>query len=181
MKNNIDLRIIKTKNNLYNAIITLLKEKSFEEIKVSDICKTALINRSTFYSHFEDKYELFASLIEDLKESFSNELKTIENDLNVKEYYIELIKVFLNHIEGKEEIYKSIMINNKNSIIMDMIYDTITEDINDRIKNNINDIPSDIVSSFYLGAVVNVGIDWLKNGKNYSKEEILKYLDELIK
>ena len=30
------------------------KDKTFEEIKVSDICKKALINRSTFYSHYND-------------------------------------------------------------------------------------------------------------------------------
>ena len=181
MDNKTDLRIIKTRNSLYDALIFLLKDKTFEKIKVSDICKTALINRSTFYSHFDDKYELFKSFIEDLKISFSNELKTIEENVTIKQYYMQMIKIFLNYIEGKEDIYKSIMINNKNSIIMDMLYDTIMEDINNKISHSINDIPSDIVSSFYLGAVINVGIDWLKNGKNYSKEEILKYLDKLIK
>ena len=58
-----DLRIIKTNNTLYDALINLLKEKTFEEIKVSDICQKALVNRSTFYAHFIDKYELFMSLI----------------------------------------------------------------------------------------------------------------------
>ena len=179
MKNKTDLRIIKTRNGLYNALITLLKEKTFEEIKVSDICKEALINRSTFYAHFQDKYELFASLIDDLKNSLNSELKNIEDNLTVKEYYLEMIKVFLDHIEGKEDIYRSIMINNKNSIIMDMVYDTISEDINNRI--NETNIPNDIASSYYLGGVVNVGMLWLRNGKNYTKEEMLEFLNKLIK
>ena len=34
-----------------------MKNKSFEEIKVSDICKEAHINRSTFYNNFNDKYD----------------------------------------------------------------------------------------------------------------------------
>lgn len=178
MKNKTDLRIIKTRNSLYDALIFLLKEKTFEEIKVSDICKKALINRSTFYSHFQDKYELFASLIDNLKQSLNFELKNINKDLTVKEYYIELIKVFLDHIEGKEEIYRSIMINNKNSIIMDMIYDTINEDINKKLDDS--NIPNDIASSYYLGGVVNVGIFWLRNGKKYTKIEILDFLNKLI-
>ena len=66
MKN--DLRVIKTKKNLYEALITLMKEKTFEEIKVADICKKALINRSTFYTHYQDKYELLYELINNLKE-----------------------------------------------------------------------------------------------------------------
>ena len=55
MAKKIDLRIIKTKKNLYEGLLTLMKERTFEEIKVSDICSAALTNRSTFYDHFSDK------------------------------------------------------------------------------------------------------------------------------
>ena len=43
-----DLRIVKTKNALYLALVDLMKDKTFEEIKVSEICNKALINRSTY-------------------------------------------------------------------------------------------------------------------------------------
>ena len=174
-----DLRIIKTNNTLYDALINLLKEKTFEEIKVSDICQKALVNRSTFYAHFNDKYELFMSLINSLKESLQKELKSIE-ETNLKDYYLKMIEVFLNHIEGKEQIYKSILINNRSSIIMDMIYDTITEDINQKVTKNDKDVPNEIFTAYYLGAIVNTGIEWFKNDKKYSKEEILEYLDKLM-
>ena len=74
MKNTTDLRVIKTKNLIYSTLIELMKEKSFEEIKVSDICEKALINRSTFYAHYEDKYELLVEFLNDLKEEFKNQL-----------------------------------------------------------------------------------------------------------
>lgn len=67
MEKKTDLRIIKTKKVIYEALIDLMKEKTFEEIKVSDICNKALINRSTFYAHYEDKYELLVEFINDLK------------------------------------------------------------------------------------------------------------------
>ena len=179
MTNKLDLRVIKTNNVLYEALVDLLKEKTFEEIKVSDICTKALVNRSTFYAHFNDKYELFISLLNNLKEELENNLKPIE-EKNIKNYYLKMIEVFLNHIEGKENIYKSILINNRNSIIMDMIYDTITQDINLKINENEKRVPNDIFISYYLGATVNVGIEWLKNNKKYSKEEILEYLNKLM-
>lgn len=179
MTNKTDLRIVKTNNTLYEALVLLLKDKTFEEIKVSDICQKALVNRSTFYSHFNDKYELFMSLINNLKQELETDLKSIEeNDL--KDYYLKMIEVFLNHIEGKENIYRSILINNRNSIIMDMIYDTITEDVNSKMKENEKNVPNDIFTSYYLGAIVNVGVEWFKNDKKYSKEEILEYLDKLM-
>lgn len=174
-----DLRIIKTKNALYYALIDLLKEKTFEEIKVSNICEKAYVNRSTFYAHYKDKYELFVDLINSLKDSFKSELKSIEED-NLKDYYLKMIKVFLNHIEGKEDIYKSILVNNRSSIIIDMIYDTAKEDINERANNNDKGVPNDVFTSYYLGGVVNIVIEWFKNNKKYSKEQMIEYLDKLM-
>lgn len=174
-----DLRIIKTKNALYYALIDLLKEKTFEEIKVSNICEKAYVNRSTFYAHYKDKYELFVDLINNLKDSFKSELKSIEED-NLKDYYLKMIKVFLNHIEGKEDIYKSILVNNRSSIIIDMIYDTVKEDINERANNNDKGVPNDVFTSYYLGGVVNLVIEWFKNNKKYTKEQMIEYLDKLM-
>lgn len=48
MNNKTDLRIVKTNKALFNALLELMKEKTFEEIKISDVCTKALVNRSTF-------------------------------------------------------------------------------------------------------------------------------------
>ena len=157
-----DLRITKTRKILYQTLIDLMKEKSFEEIKVSDICNTALINRSTFYSHYSDKYELFSSYVNDLKNSLEEELKKNKKINNSKEYYLEMIKLFLNHLEEKKEIYSSIMKTNRNSIIMYMIYDTFKNDVTKEIeKNDTNKskIPSDFIAKFYLGSIFSIGIE----------------------
>ena len=183
MKKN-DLRVIKTKKALYDALRNLMKTKTFEEIKVSDICDEALINRSTFYAHFEDKYSLLESMINDLKQDLIKELDNNRNYSNTKEYYIEIIRLYLDHIENNQDTYLSIAINNRNSILTDIIYDVIDKDIvsklnNDEYANKLN-IPKDIISKFFLGAVVNVGIYWIYNMNKYSKEELLNYLIKLI-
>ena len=67
MKKKKDLRVIKTQTILYNTLLELLKEQPFEKIKVSDICQRARINRSTFYSHYNDKYELMVDFMNNLK------------------------------------------------------------------------------------------------------------------
>lgn len=131
-----DLRIIKTKKALYNAFEELMKSKPFEQIKVSDICNEALINRSTFYDHYADKYDLLEEYINSLKDSLTEEI-TKENNIekNTKEYYIEIIKLLLLHIQKKRDTYIAIMINNRNSITNDILYDIL----NRAIINQIND------------------------------------------
>ncbi len=182
MEKKTDLRVIKTKNLIYNTLIELMKDKTFEEIKVSDICNKALINRSTFYSHYEDKYDLLVDFINSLKDEFVTELNKNSSNLNTKEYYIELIKIFLNHIEERKEMYTSIMINNRNSIMMDILLSVVNNDLlkkmsKDEFKSS---IPDDIIVKFYLGGVINLGVEWLKDNTKYSKEEIINYLNLLI-
>ena len=164
-----DLRIVRTKKFLYEALVQLLKEKTFEEIKVSDICEYAIINRSTFYAHYSDKYDLLSSFIQDLRLSLAAELEKNKNISTSKEYYLEMLRLFFGHVDEKREFYSAIMVNNQNSIIMDMIYDTLNEDIRKNIEKNgtvvSKSVPSDIVAKFYLGAVCNVGIEWLKKDR----------------
>lgn len=179
-----DLRVVKTQSTLYSSLLNLMKEKTFEEIKVSDICSKALINRSTFYAHYNDKYELLAEFIQELKNSLTEELKKNKNISNTKDYYLKMIKLFLDHIEEKKESYLAIMIHNRNSITMDMIYDVLDHDITSRLKKDDtlekNKIPHSIIAKFYLGAVVNVGMEWLRNGSGYTKENMIEYLSLLI-
>lgn len=182
MKEKKDLRIIKTKIALYNSLTNLMKDKTFEEIRVSDICNEALINRSTFYAHYDDKYELLVDFLKNVENELTSELSKNNNIVNTKEYYIELIRLFLNHIEEKKDIYNSIMINNRNSIMMDILLSVVNDDLLKKIKSNdINSkIPSDIIAKFYLGGVMNLGVEWLRDSTKYTKEEIINYLEILI-
>ena len=183
MESKKDLRIVKTQNALYNSLIKLIKDKPFEEIKVADICNDALVNRSTFYAHYSDKYDLFIDFINNLKDTMLKDLEQNEQIVNTKKYYMEMISLILDHIESKKDIYSSILISNKSGIIFDIIGDVAVKDINKRMEiSNIHqgNVPTDIMVIFYLGAVTSVGIEWLRGKDKYNKEDILNYLDELI-
>ena len=178
-----DLRVIKTRKLIYQTLLDLMKEKTFEEIKVSDKCSKAMINRSTFYAHYEDKYELLVDFLSNLKEEFAHELnESCKENLSIREYYIRLISLFLDHIDSKRDVYNSIMVNNRSSIMMDILLSVVNDDILKRFKeNDINlKVPTEVISKFYLGGVINIGMEWLSNSNKYTKEEILDYLELLI-
>lgn len=179
-----DLRIIKTKKAIYDALLHLLKDITFENVKVSDICNIALVNRSTFYSHFTDKYDLLSSYITDMQLDLTNELSKKVAVSTPKEYYMQVIKILLDYIDEQKDIYKAILINNKNSIIADMFYDTINKDILTHLAkasfSSHDGIPNEIISKFYSSAVTNVCFEWLSHYDKYSKNEIIEYLEQLI-
>lgn len=80
---NLDKRVLRTRMALREAFGNLMHEKPFEQITVSDITERAMINRATFYAHFNDKYELFDYM---LRYIFHEHLVTILADADALTY-----------------------------------------------------------------------------------------------
>lgn len=55
------------------AFLTLLENKEFAEISIMDICNNAGVNRSTFYAHYDNTYDLLKESFESLIANFLNE------------------------------------------------------------------------------------------------------------
>ena len=53
-----DLRIQKSKQAIVDAFLTLRARKPLEKITVRELCDKAMVNRSTFYAHYKDVYDL---------------------------------------------------------------------------------------------------------------------------
>ncbi|WP_342536671.1 TetR/AcrR family transcriptional regulator [Sporosarcina sp. FSL K6-3508] len=53
-----DPRVLRTRKLIMDSFIELSSEKEFKDITVKDISAEAMINRATFYYHFEDIYDL---------------------------------------------------------------------------------------------------------------------------
>ena len=60
----LDPRVIRTRRDLAASMSSLMREKPFSQITVRQITEQAMINRATFYAHFEDKYRLLDYIVE---------------------------------------------------------------------------------------------------------------------
>jgi AcrR family transcriptional regulator len=65
-ENNTDLRVVRTKESIRDALVELIEEKGFEAITVKDITIRAKINRGTFYAHYQDKFDLMTKCEEEI-------------------------------------------------------------------------------------------------------------------
>ncbi|MBQ8827343.1 MAG: TetR/AcrR family transcriptional regulator [Oscillospiraceae bacterium] len=53
-----DIRVQKTKGNIYDAFMEIRSKKPLEKITVKELCEAAKINKSTFYVYYKDLYDL---------------------------------------------------------------------------------------------------------------------------
>lgn len=184
MSEKYDLRVIKTKQNLYKSLIKLMQEKNFEKIKVSDICEDALVNRTTFYSHFEDKYELLLDWFEIQKKILLANLNNNNNVLFTKEYILEFLSTLIDYVEENREIFNAIMINNQNGIFMDFLIDATEMEVYSKLKEKKDviksSIPINFIVKFYVGGIINVTTSLITKNKSYDKDTLLLYFNKLI-
>ncbi len=73
-----DLRVRRTRKLLQQALIELAAEKGFADITVGDITERAMVNRSTFYRHYLDKYDLLEKFMDEAYELVSAQAPAAE-------------------------------------------------------------------------------------------------------
>ena len=187
MKKKEDLRIRKTKANLYKGLLELMKEKSFEDIKVIDICNISLINRSTFYDHFNDKFELLTSLMDEAKEELIDHLnksKSVEVN-SIKEYFMLIVKDLFAYINKNIDVYSilSIVKKNNNSIAHDMMFSAanaaVIEELREHAINHSN-IPIETISLFYVSGAISVITNYSTDLNKFNEEKLLEELNKLV-
>lgn len=77
-----DKRIVRTKRILKQTMIKMLADSSFEQISVKQLCELAGISRVTFYTHYNDKYDLAEDIFSDMQEKGRAEFARLQNSNN---------------------------------------------------------------------------------------------------
>jgi AcrR family transcriptional regulator len=106
-----DLRIRRTHKFLQEAMIELITEKGFDAITVGDIAERAMINRATFYRHYQDKYDLVAKIFEETADYLVEHMKPFHKDTrqseteNPPEIWIQLFE----HVAEHARLYRAML------------------------------------------------------------------------
>lgn len=176
-----DLRVRRTYKLLFESLLDLLSEKRFEDISVTDICNNAMIHRTTFYKHFEDKYQLLKFCIKEFQISFSKKNNEYYKFENLSDYYFNTMKNILEFItSSSNKSHFTALLKNNRHLIPTIFHQTVVEDIiinlEDAKKNGIDiSIPIPIIAEFYAGAIISVIRWWFENDMSISIEELMKY------
>ena len=173
------------------ALISLLKKKPFEYITVSEICKTAGVNRSTFYLHYETIGDLLNEttryLLNDFLSYFSTDIDSISHNLTECELS-DLIFVtdkyltpYLTYIKDHMEVFGTALSHNKTFGFED-IYKRMFENIFNPILDRFNYPPNDrpYVMMYYLNGINAIIVEWLRTGCDKPIKEISEIISVCI-
>lgn len=121
-----DLRIMKTQEQLQNALLELLETKELKEITVKEICDRAGISRNAFYQHYGYKEDLYDQMVARATEGIRDSLTPVIPDASHLSQ--DAVVSYAKHIvEGISEVRELIyvMLKNDNGIFLRQLTDLI--------------------------------------------------------
>jgi AcrR family transcriptional regulator len=87
-----DRRVRKTRQQLRDALISLILERGWDAISVQEVCARADVGRSTFYVHFADKEELLLTGLEELHQGLDLQRTSAQGDFAFVDGLVEHAK-----------------------------------------------------------------------------------------
>ena len=169
-----------TQSALKDSLIELMKEKPISQITIKELCEKADINRSTFYTHYSDQYQLLKS-IEDETLSWVKEAIAGFSGKTEKEDFIKNIeKIFEYLVENKNHI--QVLMSEQGDIdfqrnLMIVIYEQcgtwLTNDLGADISK------SELYFVFLINGSVGLIQHWLKTGMNETAREMSEFIYDM--
>lgn len=173
-----DTRIQYTKNALKTALLRILKTKPIAKVTIKELCEEAHLNRGTFYLHYCEPNDVLKEIEEDF---ITEHLGHFSPYMNVKHDTSILSKLFLSMIENRELCLTLMGPNGAPQFterIKRLIWPTLLEDWRrDFPEYRLEDL--ELCYEFIFPGATNLILQWLRNPKGLTTEEIARRLDRL--
>ncbi|GAA3344578.1 TetR/AcrR family transcriptional regulator [Lysinibacillus fusiformis] len=177
-----DVRVYKTKKSITEAFIILLNEKDFNQITIKDICSRSLISKSTFYSHFVDKYDLLEKMVNKYITFFKNEIsfRFVSTDQGHVAQVIEMImdQTAANKREIATLLNVHVPFANLRVELEGILYQACLSYLNEKLSDP--NVSIDYLAQLYTANAM-VHINWtLKSEKDKNAIELVHKLQQYI-
>lgn len=181
-----DLRAKRTKIYLASTLLKMMQKESIKKISVADICEKAMVHRTTFYKHFEDKYHLFAYGFELVKRSLFKEVEKHISSQKLSLLVKEINDLSVSYLSENQKMINDILVHNDDEAFYTIIRKGLEDALRDfmlEIKNKQEieyDIPVEIGTTFIVGGFSNMALWYMKNLKVYTVDEMKAFVDVIL-
>lgn len=161
-------------NKIEVTFIQLLQTNEIEDISVTDICKLAHINRSTFYANYIDIYDL----VEKIRDRILTNFEELYNDELEKKYNSnDFLKLFY-HIKDNQLFYKTYFKLQFDLNVKFEKYDTLLAQLKfgDKEHKYIR-----YHMEFFKGGITSIIKMWLDEGCTISPEDLSNVIKDEYK
>lgn len=161
----------RTKQLFADKIMQLAKNKPIKDIQIKELCVLCGVERTTFYYHFRDKYDLVAWIFKQNYIEEASRAETINDERMIREMFHRLSmqkEFFLNALQDSSqnnlrEYMLAFYIGIEEKVLCEYYHtDSLNEELLYEVRN-------------YSFGCMGQTIDWLLGKNNLSAEKMAHY------
>lgn len=167
-----------TKEWIVEAFLELLKEKSYEELKTTEICKKAQVSRNTFYRKFNSKKDIVETLTDDLIQKYVAQIQK-----NNPQKFKELIQNVFQFGKNNFDLLKTLSDNNLLAVILKKL-NNVGPELYSSVKLPWHTFDSQesvaIMMDFFIGGFWNILTNWINNPSQFEIDTLAEQTTEAL-
>lgn len=177
---NLDRRKKYTRMVLKDSLLTLLKEKQISAITVKELCELADINRSTFYAHYSDQFDLLNQIENELIADMNMYLSAY--NFTMEKEVLQMTEKLLEYISSKQDECQALLNENGDSSFQKKVAVVAHRFImkNWLLMSHTDKSISEYLSSFIVNGSIQMMKTWLYNGMDKSPKEMAELINSFV-
>ena len=166
-----------TRQNLIDAFCILAEKKSVSKITISELVEKAGYNRGTFYKYFRDIYDVLEEIerviLNGVKENFRRNI----SPANFEETFLEAFT----KIQREQAAYFNILLKPDNKArFVEKLFSEISPIFMETFNLPPDNVKSKYLTEIYFVTVISAMSLWIKDGREFTAEELSKFLGEVL-
>ena len=178
----VDRRVRKTRRQLRECLITLLKEKKVQDITVRELTDMADLNRGTFYLHYKDVFDLLEKTEAELQEDF-NQLVCKHDAVDLKQRPSVIFNEIYSLVYDNADLVEILLGENGDLNFVNRLKQLIREKcLKDwmEVFRSGNAAAFDAFFSFIVSGCIGLVQYWLQTGLKETPEQMAKLTEHII-
>lgn len=173
-----DLRVIKTKKAIRDTFCDMIMEMDYQDITIKELTSRAMLNRNTFYLHYDSIESLIKELQREIIDRFIRENVSYSNIDDLK----SMIRLFFSHASKETDLNERLLCNGSYQFIYDEINKTIMEHRKEKNRGvfSVDEASESIIFAYYGSVSAILYRQWVSDGKKLSIDDMTTLATKLI-
>lgn len=173
-----DRRVKYTKMVLKDALVEMMQKQHISQISIKSLCELADINRSTFYAHFTDQFDLLRQVEQEVLANLKLFLEAQDYEDNQPVSQQVLIKI-LDYVKDDSALFKALLSKNCDVAIQKDIV-SLTQVVSVKYDNHVDARTIEYIVEFGINGCVSILNKWLKDDMPESTESMAELLLQIL-
>ena len=174
----VDRRVKYTIEMLKGALVEAMQKEHISKISVKSLCELADINRSTFYAHFRDQYDLLHHIEQEVLDNITRQLERQDFD-GKGPISFQVLNLILKYVRQNASLFKALLSDNCEPDIQREIM-KLPDIISVQIYEGLDERAKDYLSVFGITGCVSILQKWLQDGMPESTGRISELILQVL-